>query len=226
VSDELPLAEPQARYEIAELAPRKGDRTLTLYRDFFLLERADGEPEEVDRAELPERVQMIEGNLFLRRALLVKIGKKRTVCKLSPEVFAAVSDWIGPPTMEDLKVTLRRRFSWVLPFGALFVLSALPIGRLPIRPVTLGLGLGLIATGLLAKLRPHRIFFFLDSMWFAVLAGSTAWSLTHQWSSWRFFLVVLQVSLVHSGWREYRRFAPHRMAMEPDPEQAGDLGVT
>jgi len=213
------MVEPMAWYEITEAASSQKKWTLSLYPDYFRLETTDGVPHEVSRAELPERVQTIESGLFFRRVLVVTLGKKKVIFTLAPEAFAAVSAWIGPPTMQDLKLSLKRRFSWVLPIGFLFVLTALPIGELPWEPVSLGLGLGLILTGTLAKLWPHRICFAMDSLWFSCLAANSVWLLVQEWSWLRFGLLLVQLALVQSGWRDYRRFAPERMAAADDDWQ-------
>ena len=214
MSTEHGLDGPTARYEITEATTSK-KWTLSLYPDHLGLETADGESHAVERAELRGRVQTIESGLFLRRVLVVTLGKKNVFFRLSPEAFAALSAWIGPPTREDLKLSLKQRFGWVLPIGFLIVLTALPIGELPWEPVSLGLGLALILTGTLARMRPHRIFFALDALWFSVLAANSVWLLIQEWSWLRLVFLLVQLALMRSGWRDYRRFAPERMAAEP-----------
>lgn len=211
VSTSHELEEPLDSYEISEATSAEKKWMLSLYPDYFRLEAVDSEPYEVDRAELRDRVQLLDNSPFLRRVLVVTLGKKKVFFKLSTEACAAVHAWIGPPTLEDLKLALKRRLSWVTPIGFLFVLSGLPIGGLPINPVSLGLGLMLIVTATLAKLWPHRIYFALDSLWFSFLAANSIWMLIQQWSWMRLVLLLLPLMLVQSGWREYRRFAPERM---------------
>jgi hypothetical protein len=214
VSAEHTGDEPLAWFDIHEAAPAK-KWTLSLFRDYLKLEPRDGKAYEIDRADVPERVQKIESWL-LRRGLIVTLGKKKVMFQLPSDAFAAVSAWIGPPTVEDLKVGLKRRLSWVVPIGILFVLSALPLGDLDWEPVSLALGLGLILTARLAKLWPHRNFFLIDSLWFASLAANSVWLLSQEWTWLRVGLLVLQLACVRSGWREYRRFAPEKIATEDD----------
>jgi len=109
------LGESLARYEIAEAGKPAKKWTLWLFPDYFQLENAEGELHEVDHLELRERVQMMESSLFLRRVLVVTLGKKKVFFQLSPEAFAAVNEWIGPPTLDDLKVELKKRTGWLLP---------------------------------------------------------------------------------------------------------------
>ncbi len=216
MSMEHAVDEPIAQYEITETGASKKVWSLSLYPDHFRLESPGGEPHEVDRAELPERVQTFDRSLFLQRVLVVKLGKKQGIFKLSEEAFTAFSAWIGPPTRADLKLCLKRRLSWITPIGYLFVLTALPIGDLPWNPINFALGLALILTGTLAKVRPHRVYFALDSLWFSFLAANTLWMQVQQWSWWRLVVILVQLALVRSGWRDYRRFAPERMAAAED----------
>jgi len=224
VSAEHERGQPVACYEISEAAGSKKKWALSLYADHFQLETLDGEPHEVGRAELRDRVQTIEGGLLLPRMLVVKLGKQKAFFRLSPEAFAGFRAWVGPPTLEDLKLALKRRLSWVMPLGVLFVLTSLPIGNLPLNPVSLGLGLALVVTGTLAKLWPHRIMFALDALWFSFLAANSIWLLIQEWSWLRLAVLLLQLALVRSGFREYRRFAPVSTAAEataaPEPGES------
>jgi hypothetical protein len=211
VNDDRDAEKPLAWFDMHEGAAPTKKWTIWLYRDFIELEPADDRPYVIYRDEVPERVQKFDSGLFLRNAIMVTFGKKNIVFQLSPDAFSAVNAWIGPPSDEDLKVALKRRLKWVTPIGFLFVLSSLPIGELDWQPISLSLGLGLILTGRLAKLWPHRNFFLIDSLWFASLAANSVWLLTQEWGWFRFFLLVLQLLCVRSGWREYRRFAPEKM---------------
>jgi len=205
--------EPLARFKIHEVGTPAKRWKLFVYRDFLEFEpRDDGRSYEIDRDEVPELVQKMEGGLFLRRVLMVKLGSKNVAFQFSPDDFAAVSAWIGPLTEEDLKVTLKRRLKWILPIGILFVFAALPVGEMDWDPVSLALGLGLITTAWLAKLWPHRNIFILDSLWFACLAANSVWMLSQEWSWFRCGLLVVQLLCVRAGWREYSRFAPEKMA--------------
>jgi hypothetical protein len=221
VSAEHQRNEPVACYEITEAATSQKKWTLSLYPDYFRLEAPDREPCDVERAERRLRVQTMDA-LLARRCLVVKVAGKNVIFRLTPEAFAAVKAWIGPPTLEDLKLSLKQRLGWLLPVGGLTVLVALPIGGLPLEPISLGLGLTLIVTALLAKLWPHRALFAVDSLWFSVLAANSIWRLLDEWSWLQVLLLWLQLALARSGWREYHRFAPERMAVEAEP--APDYG--
>jgi hypothetical protein len=223
VSAERERNEPLACYEITDVASKKW--ALSLFPDSFQLETLDGELHEVSRAELRERVQATGGGLLVPRLLVVKLGKNQEFFRPSPEVFAAFVEWMGPPTPEDLKRSLKRRLSWVIPLGMLFVLTSLPIGQINANPISLGLGLALVLTGTLAKVWPHRILFALDALWFSFLSANTIWLLIHEWSWLRLLLLWVQLALVRSGFREYRRFAQVQAVNGSDvAPEAGDGG--
>jgi hypothetical protein len=63
--------------------------------------------------------------------------------------------------------------------------------------------------------------FALDSLWFSFLAANSIWVLLQEWSWLGLVALLVQLALVRSGFREYRRFAPMRTAAEsgaaPDP---------
>ena len=209
---------PLAWFDIHEAGALKKKWTIFLFRDFFELESADGKVHEIDRADLPEKVQKIDSWL-LPRGLMVTLNKKKVVFQFAPDAYSAVSAWIGPPTHEHLKFTLKQRLRWVAPIGILFVLSALPIGDREWEPISLALGLGLVLTARLAKLWPHRNFFLVDSLWFLSLAANSVWLLTQEWSWWQLSLLGLQLACARSGWHEFRRFAPEKMGTENDDQR-------
>ena len=200
--------EPLARFAITEAGKPAARWALEFFPDHLRLEPADGDPVEVDRAAVPENVQVFDRMVFIPRVMGVKIGRRSVPFQLSPEAFAALKAWIGPPTAADLQVSLKRRLGWVTPVGLLFVFLSLPVAQLDWDPVTLALGLSLLLTGRLARLWPHRVFFLLVAAWMVALGANTAWTLNQEWSWFRAGLLVLQFSLAVNTVREYRRFAP------------------
>ena len=207
--------EPLARFEIRDssIPPKKW--ALLLFADRLQLESADGASREIAWAERHERVQLHD-RVMLRRVLIAKPKKKKIIFRLEPEAFAALKAWYGPLTNEDLKVSLKRRFSWVLPVGVLYVVTSIPNGAMPLEPVGLGLGTALILTGLLAKLWPHRVFFAFESLWFCLLAANSIAMLVEDWNLWQVAMLVLQMILAFRCIQEFHRFAPERMASTED----------
>ena len=61
--------------------------------------------------------------------------------------------------------------------------------------------------GLMAKFKPHRILFLLDSLWFAALAGGQVWRILKGDSLWWILLVLFEIWLVMSGIELYKHFA-------------------
>src|SRR5947208_5782322 len=103
--------EPLARYEIDESTVPAKQWELSLFADRLRLESPAGKVHHVLWADRHERVQTHDRAL-LRRILAVKLNKKKVIFRLKPEAFATVRAWIGPPTPEELKVSLKRQFAW------------------------------------------------------------------------------------------------------------------
>jgi hypothetical protein len=163
------------------------------------------------RDEVAQSVVILDG-LFLRRTVSFKkpVGK---VLRLDPQSFQTFTDWLGyQPT---LALSLKQRYAWLIAIGVLFVLSSLPlagdpqkgIAPIPFHPLDMGLGLSLVLIGVLSRRRPHRIYFLLDSAWFLILAISTSHNIVAGSSPFWLVVVLLQLSLVASGYLSWQRFA-------------------
>jgi hypothetical protein len=74
--------EPLVWYELTEASPAATKWTLSLYPDYFQLEARDDGPYEVDRADVPEKVQTFDQGLFLRRVLSVRLKKEKLLFRL------------------------------------------------------------------------------------------------------------------------------------------------
>lgn len=214
-ADDVP-DEPLARFPVTEAGKPNVAWSLEFFPDALRLEPADGDPLEVDRADVPERVQVYDRMAFIPRVMGVKIGRRSVPFQLSPEAFAALKAWIGPPTEADLRVSLKQRIGWATPVGLIFVLTALPIGRADWDPFALAFGLGLILTARLARLWPHRMFFLAVAGWLLLLAANSAVVLYFEWGWFRAVVLALQLMLAWNAGREYRRFAPPPPADETD----------
>jgi hypothetical protein len=208
VSDEQVGEAPLAEYRINEAGKPDRKWTLLIFAERLEFESPDGGVREIAWDDRHERLQAHDRAFLMRRLVVAKLGKKQVMFQLEPDAFDAVKVWIGPLTIEDLKVCLKRQVGWTLPIGILFIITALPVGELPFEPVSFGLGLGLIFTALLAKIRPHRIFFALVSLWFCALAANSLAILINDWGWFRLILLVAQLLLAWRGIREYHRFAP------------------
>src|SRR5262245_65338190 len=120
-------------YEAVEQAGKNAKWRLSLGPDSFRLDPSDtGQTIEVTRAERTARVDLVDG-LFFKRLLGVQAGKQKKVFRLDPAGFAAYREWAGPPTLADLRKSLKRRFGFSLFFGALIIFTSLPLGGDPER---------------------------------------------------------------------------------------------
>ncbi len=207
MSDEsIPSVVPVPPFEITELSGQQKSWLLTIEPNYLEFEAPDGTVEEVRRSEASTRIKLVNG-WFFQRGVSLTIEGKFKIFKFPVEAFDAITDWVGPPTMDDLKRALRQRFAWVLPLGGLFIFSALPIGELPLEPVPLGLGIGLLLTGLASKIYSHRSLFLLDSLWFLCLSLWTVWYLTLEFSGFRLGFLLIQLLAAQGGITEFRQFA-------------------
>jgi len=195
--------------------------TLTLYPDGLRGERADGGARlHLLRGEAPRMVQLVDTAL-LRCTVVFKKPVRATV-KLDPAGYQQLERWLGRENL--LRIALYQRLPWSLPIGILFLLGSLPLAPDPAAgvpghaadPVGAALGASLILQGLLSRRWPHPVFFLLDSLWFSVLAGQTVMGVLAGRSPAWLVLVALQVKLVVSGVRQWRRFSRWRA-----PEDAG-----
>lgn len=217
MESDTPPDEPLAQYKVHEAGAPNKKWTLFIFADRLEFETADGRVRELLWDERHTRLQLHDRAFLIRRLVAVKAGKKNLLFQLQPEAYDRVKAWYGPLTVDDLRLALKRRMAWVIPIGILFIFGSTPIANLPFEPVTFGLGLGLIVTGLLSRLAPHRVFFLVDSLWFCTLAATSIVVLIDDWSWLRAFFLVVQIQLAWRGFQEFHRFAP-KAARSDDPE--------
>jgi len=232
-------AAPTALFEIDEncVPPRKWK--LLLQGDSLCFEPPQGTPQVILRAEVAEKINLMDRALFVRRLLIAKL-RKQVIFRLDPDTFDAITEWIGPPTEEDLKKALRKYLFGSLPLGVLFVITSIPLfgivsllwihgvatdGKADAYPVLLGLidlalGILILVIGILNWLAPHRILFALNAIWFMAMAATTVINVIVAGRSWWWLLlVVVGAFAVIGSIKEYQRFAPQHMAPKNEVTQ-------
>ena len=201
-------------FEIIEMSTKKRAYTLTLLADKVRFTEAEtGQVEEIWRHHAWERLE-VHDSMVMRRTIVAKIPKRVTF-KLDPEVFEAVTSWLGVLTRGGMEFELEKRMRFMIPIGLLYVVGALPLAGVPgvgvagesLDLADLGLGVGLLALAGLAKWRPRRILFVLDGIWFLALAADVAWSVARGaspfWLVWVAFLLMVAIH----PFSLFRRFA-------------------
>jgi len=193
---------------------RKGRWRVLLGAEALTLVSPDGsERYEISRAEAAEKIELLDGMLAPKWTFLAHIPKRQGF-QAEREKIELLREWLGPPTVRELKVALRRRFKLCLPIGILFVLTSLPmrgdaeagLEAVPLDTLGVVLGAVLIGLGLLMKVWPCRELFLVDSLWFAVLAGKLVYDMM-MGAHWLWGIgVLLLVGSVAGGIRRYRRF--------------------
>ncbi len=207
--------------EVTIRSGRKGTWRLLLGLDSLRLEPAEGgEGIEIARSELPERIEVQE--MPVGPPLLVIRKPKRVAFSFDPEGARRFRVWLGPPTKRDLKAALKRRMAWGLPIGLLFVFTSLPwkgdpaagIEAIPFDPVSAILGGSLVLMGLLMRVWPNPLLFLTDSIWFLALAGKILWDIAKGGSWLWMIVVVLILTAVQDGFRQFLRFRKYREERE------------
>lgn len=208
---------------VAELQGTQPKWRLTLEPDAFRLEPLEaGVAFQVPRAERVARVDLMNG-LLTRRLLGVAIAGGKKLFRLDPAGFEAFQAWAGPPTMEDLRKSLKRRFGWSFTLGLLIIFTSLPmagdpetgLADIPLNPLSMAMGIALIAAGLLSRVLPSRWFLLADSCWIAIAAMTTVDNLVDAPGAGNVLLLLFQVNYVLSSLAEFRRFGAMREGVDP-----------
>ena len=210
-------------HEAVELAGKQPKWRLSLEPDAARLEPLEaGASIEVPRAERAARIDVMNGFLT-RRLLIVLLAKGKKLFRLDPAGFAAYEAWAGPPTMQDLRKSLKRRFGWSITLGALLIFLALPIPGsergipdVPLNAVSMAMGIGLIAAGILSRFLPSRYFLVADSLWVAIACLTTVENLIRSFSPFGALILLLQVNYILMSLKEFRRFGMMREEIAPD----------
>ena len=142
-------------------------------------------------------------------------GRKKLAFKLEPEQRQKVEQWLGPPTQENLRITLKRRYAFAAPIAVVFILTSIPLPAnqsarfeaVRFDPISLALGCGLLLLWAHARLRPKPYLFLVDSIWFGLVAMNVIADVLRQAASplWLLWAVLL-VFLIRSGIKQYKQF--------------------
>ena len=208
------MDEPLARFEITEVVAGQTKWLLSVFPDRMVFrDEKDDLALEIERDDLPDKLEIFDGLLFTRRTIKVQLGRK-PLFKLDPDVYEVLTRWIDPSMTKYLKIELKRRFSWTVALGAFLVFVSLPISGelvLGIEAIPLDLNLcllgsTLIAMAILSRLKPHRVFFILDSFCLLALIVDDYLNLHTglSWSDILFFLAMLWH--IFYGIKQHRRF--------------------
>ena len=204
--------------EIFELegkfGPLKGPWEVGLEEEYMVLRYLKtGERYEINRSEVRKKVDFVRAlskDPFLSVKKPVKVAFQPTV-----EQTALLKEWIGPPTLGELKAALRLRLGWSLPAGIAFVMFSLPIKLSDDPPFVLmrmgwtGIVLGLFLIGMyiVMRFRPGRNFFLINSAWF-VLGGLKILYhiIIYSLSWWYGLLILLFLMFILDGIGQYNKF--------------------
>jgi hypothetical protein len=175
----------------------------------------DGETLRFTRADLDRVAELIP--LWAHQAALTlrPPGRKKLQLKLTPDQRRSLETWLGPPSAEQLRVVLRRRYAFSVPLGILLLLTSAPlpgdpeqgIPPIPFDWLSAALGAGLLVIWSMGRLRPSPFLFVADSLWFGLLTASTLWNIYRDASSpWWLLLAGLCAWLSFSGVKQFKRY--------------------
>jgi hypothetical protein len=152
--------------------------------------------------------------LFGNESPYLMIDRKMAF-RLPEPAFKDLNQWVGPPTVEALRLALQRHlYWWTVPLGvigiiAMFPRPANPTFHQPARSWSYHLGacgLGMILTGTLYKVWPHRCFFLLSAAWWLFFACNMIGNVMLGWSPWFLLFLPIALGTALSAIRKYRRF--------------------
>jgi hypothetical protein len=199
---------------LTEINAAKRRWTLTLHpRHLALCDPTGAQPYTIPYEEVMTSTTLLEGMRTLALTKPVKLN-----FKLPPETQAALVLWIGKPALA--RAYLKRRYSWILPFAIVWVLTSIPMAGdpasghepLPFDPFGLILGITLIAMWAWAKWRPHPLLFLIDSFWFLAVAVQLALQVAHGRSKFWLLWMLLLLWLVLTGFKHFIRFKGIRLS--------------
>lgn len=122
--------------------------------------------------ELTRQVGFNDG-LILKRTVLPVLDSKRAGLMLAEEDVVPFLAALGPENATRWLVEQRTRY--FIPIGLAFLLLSLPLmTERPVDAVGVGLGIGLMTIGLIAKRRPLRDLLMADALWFVAFSADIA----------------------------------------------------
>jgi hypothetical protein len=229
MGEAAPAGTGPAAFDVVDSQDPKTKWRMALRPEGVRFEAAEGgkPPVEVPRDERAARVQRLSG-LLIGRVVSVLVEKKNRFFKLGREAWDALEAWYPPYTRADLVAVLKRRLSWSVTIGILYLVPAFLLppdpelaepGRRTVDWLSAAMGGALIAMGLVSRIAPSRLFLVLDSLWCTLLAANTSrWILAGEGTWFSYIVLYLQLGYVLDGLREFGRFAPSNMAPEePSP---------
>jgi hypothetical protein len=162
------------------------------------------------RDELPECVVLARGVLL--QTVAITKARTKIIVAVSPADMATIRGWLGQLGPRAVTTALGTTLRFNLPIAALYLLAALPVpaesgGEASPDYVSLALGLGLIVLSIGARLKPDRIFFLLDAIWFAALSVVTAFgTAAASGSIWWMAFSVFVFAIAVSRYRQYELY--------------------
>ncbi len=195
-------------FEITDLSNAQKKWQLAVHEGHLALSETPGaQPYILLREGFPKQFNYSE-----RLRALSVVQPFKVTLKLTPEATTAVTQWFGAAFLA--RTHLRRRYSFVLPWAAVWILLSLPLpgdasagleGK-AFDLMNFGLGTTLVAAWACAKWRPHPILFLVDSLWFSFVTVQLTLNVLGGRSKLWLFLVVFLGGMAVTGLLHFLRF--------------------
>jgi len=195
---------------------RSGKRTFQVnaFEDRILIREDNGKVAVVFRHD-PMFAKLVEN----ARAFVVKTPAGKWILVFEPTDFQTLKDWIGPPTITDLREALGGKSWWQLPVAALFLIPG------PQQIFNAALAMLLLAHWVGTRFRPHRCFFLVQGLCFLLLFCRNAHETYQLWQAGEspsVFTIGFGIAFMFLTWGNlrnfgrYRRLAPSYTAVSPE----------
>jgi len=209
---DAPTASAIPEFTVEEISQSKRKWMMTLHPNHLGLRAAhETQPYIFLREDFYRKIEFMPSMRLLNLRESPKKG-----FKLERQAAAEFQKWFGRPSQQQLELLLKRHYGISLPVALVLILasfvnpptSGAPAGSLVFAPVLFGLGLWLLITWVLSKIKPTPVLFLCDALWFLIVAAGQFFriSRTQRWwlTLWATWLVLMAIL----AWKRYRLFRP------------------
>jgi hypothetical protein len=199
-------------FQVEEISQSKRKWVMTLHPNHLGLRAIDEtQPYIFFREDFFQKLEFMAS----MRILTLRQAPKKGF-KLDRQAVGEFQKWFGRPSEQQLALLLKRHYGISLPVALILILAAFvtpvgsgaPAGSLAFAPIQFGLGLWLLVTWVLSRIKPTPALFLCDALWFLVVTGGQLLriSRTHHW--WLIFFTAWLVFMAVLAWKRYRLFRP------------------
>lgn len=196
-----------------EFAKTKIRWTIELHPEHLAFS-SESEPQPLiyPRGDFEKKIQYVEGT----RLIAIKFPRQINL-RLEPGDVKTFWRWWRPPTLENLKMMLAKRYSytWVLALVFLLTAVAFPSKSLLTDLLYGGIGITMLAVAIFSKFNPKPIAFLLDGAWWILLGCLLGWRIYRGGNGLWILLIMVNAMMATNAIKMYRHFAGEKSAGIP-----------